>query len=348
MNRPCERDMTVLLEKRRLIVSPGLVPAQRRREDKFGHPKDVDVDLTIGLINNMPDTALQATERQFMRLLRQAAGDVRIDFHCFSLPSVSRSLSARGRVEAQYTDIAGIDRLPIDGLIVTGAEPSAATLPKESFWRELTEIADWAKSNTKSAIWSCLAAHVAVLYLDGVERRPLDTKCSGIYDCFSVSDHWLTDGFVGPIKIAHSRLNELRPRDLTASGYQLLTQSPDAGVDSFSKHFGSQFIFFQGHPEYEALSLEREYLRDISRFLNGERNTYPAIPVGYFDVETEQRLTVFAARAHAERRPTLAAELPQRKLREDIATGAAATVMFRNWLDYLAGKTPAAVANANV
>src|SRR5579864_7227228 len=117
--------MTLLLEKRRLIVSPGLVPTQQRREDKFGHPQNVDVDLTIGLINNMPDAALQATERQFMRLLRQAAGDVRIDFHCFSLPSVRRSQPAKGRIEAQYTDIADIDRLPIDGLIVTGAEPNA-------------------------------------------------------------------------------------------------------------------------------------------------------------------------------------------------------------------------------
>src|SRR6201996_3321050 len=98
-NERTELHMTVLLEKRRLIVSPGLVPAQQRREDKFGHPKDVDVDLTIGLVNNMPDAALKATERQFMRLLRQAAGDVRIDFHCFSLASVSRSQSTKGRIE---------------------------------------------------------------------------------------------------------------------------------------------------------------------------------------------------------------------------------------------------------
>src|ERR1700733_11055177 len=173
-----ERDMTVLLEKRRLIVSPGLVPAQMRREDKFGHPKNVDVDLTIGLINNMPDAALKATERQFMRLLRQAAGNVRIDFHCFSLPSVRRSQSEQGRLEGQYTDIAEIDRLKIDGLIVTGAEPSAATLPQEMFWREFSDIVDWAKHNTRSTIWSCLAAHAAVLHLDGIERNRLETKCS--------------------------------------------------------------------------------------------------------------------------------------------------------------------------
>ncbi|MGA7070258.1 homoserine O-succinyltransferase MetA [Bradyrhizobium sp.] len=328
--------MTVLLEKRRLIVSPGLVPAQMRRDDKFGHPQNVDADLTIGLINNMPDTALQATERQFMRLLRQAAGDIRIDFHCFSLPSVRRSQPAKGRVEGQYTDIAEIDRLHIDGLIVTGAEPSATTLRQETFWRELTEIIDWAKDNTRSTIWSCLAAHAAVLHLDGVERNRLETKCSGIYDCIKAYPHWLTQGLPSPFKVAHSRLNELRAADLMANGYQLLSHSTRGGVDSFAKNFGSQFVFFQGHPEYEALSLEREYLRDISRFLAGERDSYPGLPVGYFDTETEQKLTAFAVRAQTERRPTLSTELPDRTLREDIAAGAAATLIFQNWLDFLA------------
>ena len=327
--------MTVLLEKRRLIVSPGLVPAQQRREDKFGHPQNVDVDLTIGLINNMPDAALQATERQFMRLLRQAAGNVRIDFHCFSLPSVRRSQPARGRLEGQYTDIAEIDRLQIDGLIVTGAEPNAATLPQETFWREFRDIVDWAKNNTRSTIWSCLAAHAAVLHLDDIERKRLETKCSGIYDCLNVSRHWLMQGLPAPFKVAHSRLNEVRADDLTTRGYELLSYSTRGGVDSFAKDVGSQFVFFQGHPEYEELSLEREYLRDISRFLTGERDSYPGIPIGYFDAETEQRLAAFAVRAQAERRPALSTELPDRTLRADIATGAAATMMFRNWIGFL-------------
>ena len=328
--------MTLLLEKRRLIVSPGLVPTQMRREDKFGHPQNVDVDLTIGLINNMPDAALQATERQFMRLLRQAAGDIRIDFHCFSLPSVKRSQTARWRVDEQYTDITEIDRLQIDGLIVTGAEPVAANLAEEAYWRDLTDIVDWAKTNTRSTIWSCLAAHVAVLHLDGIERRRLATKCSGIYDCFGVTNHWLTDDLPSPFKVAHSRLNELHAGALTAKGYQLLTHSPEAGVDIFARQLGSsEFIFFQGHPEYEALSLEREYLRDISRFLAGERDTCPAVPAGYFDTETEEKLASFAKRASTERRPALSTELPDRTLRPDVATNAAATAIFRNWLGYL-------------
>jgi len=340
--------MTVLLEKRRLIVSPGLAPAQLRREDILGHPQHVDVDLTIGLINNMPDPALQATERQFMRLLRRAAGNVRIDFHCFSLPSVKRSQLAKWRVDQQYTDIADLERLHIDGLIVTGAEPAAATLAEEPFWQELAAIVDWANTNTRSTIWSCLAAHAAVFHLDGIERRRLDTKCSGIYDCFKVADHWLTDDLPSPLRVPHSRFNELRAGDLAERDYQLLTLSPEGGVDIFAKQLRSQFIFFQGHPEYDALSLEREYLRDIGRFLGHERDTYPAVPAGYFDTDTEERLAGFARRARAERRPALATELPDRTLRPDIATGTEATVIFRNWLNYLSDGAQAALPRSNI
>ena len=247
-----------------------------------------------------------------------------------------RSQTAKWRVDRQYTDIADLGRLRIDGLIVTGAEPNAARPPEEPFWQDLSDLIDWAQANTRSTIWSCLAAHAAVLHLDGIGRRRLDTKCSGIYDCERLTDHWLTRGLPSPLKIPHSRLNELRAGDLAAGGYQLLTQSREAGVDIFAKQLRSHFIFFQGHPEYDALSLEREYLRDISRFLAGQRDNYPAVPAGYFDTETENKLTVFRRRASVERRPALSAELPDRSLRQDIAAGAAATTIFSNWLGFLA------------
>jgi homoserine O-succinyltransferase len=283
----------------------------------------------------MPDAALQATERQFMRLLQAAAGNRRIHFHCFSLPSVRRSQTAKWRVDRQYSDIADIGRLQIDGLIVTGAEPIAATLPEEPFWGDLTAIIDWAEKNTRSTIWSCLAAHAAVLHLDGIERQRLATKCSGVYDCARVADSWLTDDIRSPFRIAHSRLNELRAGDLVAGGYQLLTNSPEAGVDIFAKQLRSHFIFFQGHPEYDPLSLQREYLRDITRYLSGQRNSFPAFPAGYFDIATERRLASFEKRARIERKLPLSVELPHLTLRPDIAAGEAATAIFANWLGYL-------------
>jgi homoserine O-succinyltransferase/O-acetyltransferase len=333
--------MTLLFDKHRTIVSPTLAPAQLRDTDQLDGRHDAGTVLTIGLVNNMPDTALQATERQFTRLLEAAAGNKLIYLHCFSLPSVTRSQPAKGRVDSQYTDIDELGRLHIDGLIVTGAEPNAASLPEEPFWRELTSIVDWAKTNTRSTIWSCLAAHAAVLHLDGIERQRLSTKCSGVYDCAKVTDHWLTRDIASPVRVSHSRLNTLRPDDLITRGYQVLTESPDAGIDIFAKQLQSQFLFFHGHPEYEPLSLQREYLRDITRYLSGERNTYPPFPASYFDAETERKLASFQKRASAERRLPLSAQLPGLTLRPDKTAVSAVTTIFRNWLGYLsAGAQP--------
>jgi len=150
-----------------------------------------------------------------------------------------------------------------------------------------------------------------------------------------VTDHWLTRDIASPVRVAHSRLNTLRNGDLVTRGYQVLTESPEAGIDIFAKQLRSQFIFFHGHPEYEAMSLQREYLRDITRFLSGERNTYPAFPTGYFDAETERKLATFRKRASAERKLPLSAQLPGLTLRPDKAAGAAVTTIFRNWLGYL-------------
>ncbi len=254
--------MTLLFDKDRPIKSPALAPAQ----DAF--ERAGQGELTIGLVNNMPDSALKATERQFMRLLQAAAGNIRVNFHCFSLPAVARSKQASEHIAHDYADIADLDRLGIDGLIVTGAEPIAANLPDEPFWGQLTEIIDWARTNTRSTIWSCLAAHAAVKHLDGVERHRLSAKCSGVYDCSKAGDDWLTRGLPATLKVSHSRYNELRESELAARGYEILTRSDVAGVDIFARQLESRFIFFQGHPEYDASSLQREYMRDLARFLN--------------------------------------------------------------------------------
>jgi homoserine O-succinyltransferase len=327
--------MTVPFDKHRRIVSPALAPTQPREADALEHGQATDAVLSIGLINNMPDPALQATERQFTRLLQAAAGNRRIHLHCFSLPSVKRSAQAKALMAGRYTDIADLGRLQLDGLIVTGAEPIAATLPEEPFWKDLTDVIDWAEANTRSAIWSCLAAHAAVLHLDGIERQRLQQKCSGVYDCHKVADDWLMKDIKSPLKIAHSRVNELRSADLAEHGYQLLTESPDAGVDIFAKRLRSHFVFFQGHPEYDALSLQREYLRDITRYLSRQRDGFPAAPAGYFDAATEHRLAGYQKRAIAERQIPLSVELPHLALRADLATGEAASAIFGNWLEYL-------------
>ena len=313
----------------RPIASPALAPAQSEPL------RAGEGELTIALVNNMPDSALKAAERQFMRLVQSAAGKARVRFHCFALPTVARSKQARDHIDKEYVDLTELHRLHIDGLIVTGAEPLAPTLQQEPYWCEFTDLIDWARTNTRSAIWSCLAAHAALQHLDGIERKRLPQKCSGVYDCARTANDWLTADLPPSIKVSHSRLNEVRQSDLVAHGYQILTRSEQAGVDIFARDFGSRFIFFQGHPEYDALSLQREYMRDIARYLSGERKDYPAIPASYFDTETEEVLADFETRARAHRKVELAAELPGLTLRQGVPAGGAATTIFRNWLDFL-------------
>jgi homoserine O-succinyltransferase/O-acetyltransferase len=323
--------MTLLFDKHPPTLSPALAPFV----DDIGQESAVRSELAIALINNMPDASLKATERQFQRLIEAASGRICVRFHCFSLPSITRSGLARRHVESEYRDIAELAGLRVAGMIVTGAEPIAGALDREPYWKDLTALIDWAKVNTRSTIWSCLAAHAAVQHLDGIARRRLDGKCSGVYDCASIGYDWMTNGAPQTLKIAHSRDNELKERELVAHGYQILTRSEQAGVDIFIKQYQSRFILFQGHPEYDAQSLQREYMRDIARFLSRERQDYPVIPENYFDAATESTLRAFEVRAKVTREPTLAAELPGLTLRPDLAAGIAATVLFRNWIGYL-------------
>lgn len=311
------------------IESPALAPG----ESELGRAGETGI--TVALVNNMPDSALKATERQFMRLIQSAAGKTRVRFHCFALPTVARSKQARDHIEKEYGEISDLRRLHIDGLIVTGAEPIAPDLPQEPYWRDFVDLIDWAKTNTRSAIWSCLAAHAAVLHLDGIERKRLPQKCSGVYDCARTTSDRLIGDLPPSIKVSHSRLNEVREADLLDCGYQVLTRSERAGIDMFARDFESRFVFFQGHPEYDALSLQREYMRDVARFLTGERKDYPAIPADYFDAATEEVLVHFEERARTLRKPELAAELPGLTLRPGVPAGGAATSIFRNWLDLL-------------
>lgn len=255
--------------------------------------------LTIGLLNNMPDAALCATERQFDDLLGEAAGDVGIDLRLFALPRVRRSPEALALMAGRYERAAALTTASLDGLIVTGLEPRAADLRDEDYWPALARVVDWTEDAGLPTVWSCLAAHAAVLRQTGVRRRPLAAKLSGVFASEAVGDDPLVARAVAPILTPHSRLNGLAPDDLVSAGYEILTHSPAAGVDAFVRRGAGPALFLQGHPEYDADTLAREYLRDVGRFLDGRRPQHPRPPTGYFDAETEGRLGALAAASQA-------------------------------------------------
>lgn len=295
--------------------------------------------LEIGLINNMPDATLAATERQFKDLIGQAA-DMPVRLHFFALAEIARGEGAARHICTHYADVETLLHGQLDGLIITGCEPKAASLQDEPYWPSLARIIDWAADNTRSTIFSCLAAHAAVLHLDGIKRVPVGQKHSGIFDCAVLTEDPLMKGLGPDLRVPHSRLNGLDAAALTASGYEILSASPRVGVDIFAKRQKSHFVFLQGHPEYDSESLLREYRRDVTRFLRGERPNFPAVPEDYFDPLVEKHLVAFAERTidgksrhpHRELASLLDDVHPEKTWRVSAAG------LYRNWLRALTAR----------
>jgi homoserine O-succinyltransferase/O-acetyltransferase len=294
--------------------------------------------LDIALVNNMPDTALESTERQFTALLEAAARDTVVRLHLFSIAEVPRSEAARAHLARSYSDVTEMWNAHLDGIIVTGTEPRTQSLCDEPYWAALAKLVDWAETNGIASVWSCLAAHAAVLHRDGVARSPLPDKCFGLFDCTRAVDHALTAGLPTRVRVAHSRWNELPEAALWAARYTVLTRSPVAGVDMFAKQGRSLALFFQGHPEYDGRALLREYRRDVGRYLRGERDTYPPLPLGYFDHAAATALSVFHGRAIRERHEDLIASFPDVTVSESSAPapGSPAARVYANWLAHVA------------
>ena len=311
-------------------------PQRPRRAATTRRPESKPTCIDIGLVNNMPDAALGATERQFHALLRAAADDVDVQLTLYTLPEVPRTDFGREQV-SRYSDFRDLWKSHHDGLIVTGTEPRAADLRDEPFWESLTNVLEWAESHTYSTILSCLAAHAGILHIDGIARRPLGDKRFGVFECVRVSDHPLTAAAPSRLQMPQSRWNEVPEEALLACGYRVLTRSEEAGVDSFVKQRKSLFVFFQGHPEYEATTLLLEYRRDIGRFLRHERDTYPPLPHGYFDEETVAALTALRERARLDRREELLAEFPTAMAAGKVTNTWRATAesLYHNWLQYI-------------
>jgi homoserine O-succinyltransferase len=330
--------VAILLERRvrgrsSRAGSPG--GPDRRRADRFAASGDC---IEIALINNMPDGALEATERQFLGLLQSAASDRLVRLRFFSLPELPRSELGRRRLETHYADIGELWNSGVDALIVTGAEPRAPTLREEPYWRTLAQVCDWAEDNTVASLWSCLAAHAAVLHLDGVERRPLGQKCSGVFDCARVSDHPVMRLTPPRLRVPHSRGNGLDEAELAARGYEVLTRSPAIGVDAFLRQRRSLFLFFQGHPEYDADTLLREYRRDVGRFLRGDREIYPEMPQGCFDAQAAAAFAAFRERAERTRDAALSEAFPVPEIENELSEAwqVPAAWICRNWLAHIA------------
>lgn len=304
-------------------------------------PMPCSTFLHIGLVNNMADAALGATEHQFLTLLEASARDMLVHVTLYALHEVERKPSGQRRVGSFYTGIEQLweqapEQYP-DGLIVTGREPRTPDLRDEVYWPSLTRILAWTQEHARSAVWSCLAAHAAVLALDGIERVRSQHKHFGIFTCEQAAPHTLLAGAPARLRLPHSRWNGVVAGELAANGYQVLTRTEGGGVDTFVKQDAGLFVFFQGHPEYQSETLMGEYRRDVGRYLKGELETYPVMPLDYFDEETERTLREIEAKARASRQQTLLSEVSAvlNGVRIHNTWRSTAVLIYRNWLEYL-------------
>ena len=325
-----------------LIIDGGRVPtrwAENRGAGAAGLIADDRDCVRIALINNMPDPALEDTELQFFDLLDSASDDLLVVLRLYSLSGVPRTDRGRPHINEFYFEMDDLWNGPCDAIIMTGAEPRLPNLREEPYWQDMVDVLDWAERSTTSSILSCLAAHASVLHSDGIPRHPLKQKCSGVFEFTKSARHPLIARSQEPVRFPHSRWNEVRAEALADCGYDLLTESAEAGVDCFVKQKReSLFVHFQGHPEYTSHTLFKEYRRDVKRFLRRERDDYPMMPYGYFDPAVAKQFSEFEKAAIADRGEERMAEFPDAGETLQASWRASALAIYHSWLDFVAGK----------
>ena len=294
--------------------------------------------ISIGFLNLMPDTALKATDRQFLRLASAVADSADIWFRPFTFAVEQRGVEARHHIDQYYVSSAVIADAGVDALIITGANPVRSELSEEVFWGGLAATLDWARHNQIPAVCSCLATHAGLEHLWGVARQLLPAKCWGVFDHEVVEQHPLLEGVVGPVVAPHSHRYEVSSHQIESIGAQVLLNSPEAGVHMAVSE-DEQLVFFQGHPEYDQVSLLKEYQREVGRYYRGERAEYPPTPDNYLAprdqmVVDDHRLFVEAARRVVTEEPSF----PEHRIgtRSDEDWFTPGRTIFRNWLSGIA------------
>ena len=293
-------------------------------------------ELHIGLLNMMPDAALAATERQFFRLVGESNPIAQFYMHPFTLEQLPRSDAAQSYVNQYYEPFGLLREQGLDALIITGANVTGAELSREPFWAPLEEVIGWAHENVTSTLCSCLATHAVLEFRHGQKRRPLSAKRWGVFSHRVMNtSHPLVQDVNSVFDVPHSRFNDISRAQFTAAGVQVLAESEEAGVHLGVSTDGFRIVFFQGHPEYDTISLLKEYKREVGRFALGECREYPPLPDHYFGLREQAILDEYRERLMvALERQAALPELPEELIspRIDNTWHDTAEAIVGNWI----------------
>lgn len=293
-------------------------------------------ELHIGFLNMMPDAALVATERQFIRLVGNCNRIAQFYVYPFSLPGLPRSLETLEYIERYYCKFDELQNQGLDALIITGANVVNPSLEQEPFWEPLMDVVRWADGNVASTLCSCLATHALLKYRHGIERQPLAGKRWGVYSHrTSFAGHPLLRDINTRFDVPHSRYNEISRQQLENAGLTVLAESETGGVHMAVSADQFRMIYFQGHPEYDKNSLLKEFKREVLRYLNGELQKSPPSPEHYFCARAEKTVEEFVkqarlAKANGQPIPGLLEEELEAML--DNTWGDTAKALVNNWL----------------
>jgi homoserine O-succinyltransferase len=254
-------------------------------------------ELHVGLLNMMPDAAMEATERQFYRLVGESNPIAQFYMHPFTLPALPRGAAAQAHIAQFYESFDAIREKGLDALIITGANVSHPNLADEAFWQPLIEVIDWAWDNVTSTLCSCLATHAVMQFRHGQTRVKQPHKIWGVFE-HRVTDgrHPLAADINTRFDVPHSRWNDVSRAQFEAAGVKVLAESADAGVHLAVSGDGLRTVFFQGHPEYDTVSLLKEYKRDLLLAAAGKSPSAPPFPARYFNRQAQALVLEYRAR----------------------------------------------------
>ena len=243
-------------------------------------------ELHIGFLNMMPDAALTATEQQFIRFVGASNQIAQFYVYPFSLPELNRGADAEAHIAEHYFRFEDLAGQGLDALIITGANVSNPSLDQEAFWEPLMEVVAWAEHNVASVLCSCLATHAVLKHHHGIDRQPMKRKLWGVYSHrVRKPDHPLMRDINTRFDVPHSRYNEITRKQFESADLSVLVDSEAAGVHIAVSPDLFRIVYLQGHPEYDAVSLLKEYKREVIRYFNGEREHGPRYPEHYFTPE---------------------------------------------------------------
>ena len=250
-------------------------------------------ELHIGLLNMMPDAALEATERQFFRLIGHSNEIAQFYVHPFSLSSIKRGKKAAEHLKEHYKTFDEIKAQGLDALIISGANITRPDLKRASFYKQLKEVVDWSYENVTSTLCSCLATHAVMQFKYGQKRQPVGKKHWGIFAHEVVErSHPLVAGVNTRFDIPHSRFNEISESQFTEAGVKVLANSKIGAHLAVSPDL-FRIVFFQGHPEYDTISLLKEYKREVSLYCQDRELSYPPMPTNYLSLQNQAILNEY-------------------------------------------------------